>query len=293
MPVKDLLPLVDADILAFESCYAGQFIDEETEELQILPFRLVINKIEEKVRDIMTTLGTRLEPIMFLSGEGNFRESIAKKKGYKANRDDSNKPYHLTNATVYITSRFNTYTSQGCEADDLLCISQTDSLKRTGFDPDVAETVICTRDKDLRQCQGWHYGWECGSQPEFKLQWVDELGTLTPTYSKKILKSGKPSTALDKLAGTGLKWFYAQLLIGDTTDNIPGLKGTGNKGAFNLLDHLEYELDMRDTCVEAYKKVYGDMWEVELMEQAHLVWMVRERDENGGLKWWEIPNDQS
>lgn len=254
-----------------------------------LPFYIVKDRLEERVKSLMDTLETQLEPIMFLSGDANFREQIAKRKGYKENRDASNKPFHLENTRAYITARFNTYTSQGCEADDLLCISQMDALRACNGVRDESTTVIVTRDKDLRQCEGWHYGWECGNQPEFKLQWVDRLGSLTPTLSKKTLKSGKPSTAIDKLVGTGMKWFYSQLIIGDATDNIPGLKGYGNRAALDAIDHLEDEMDMLDACVDAYKKVYGEAWLEELTEQAHLVWMIRERDDDGGLVWWSLP----
>lgn len=238
----------------------------------------------------MKTLDTRLEPIMYLSGDTNFRDEVAKRKGYKANRDPDAKPYHISNARVYITSRYNTYTSDGCEADDLLCISQTENLKRFNFNQEKAETVIVTRDKDLRQCRGWHYGWEVGNQPEYPLRWVEELGELSPVFSKKVLKNGEPSKALDKLTGTGVKWFYAQLLLGDSTDNIPGLWRVGKAGAYAVLNDLTTEKEMLQACIRMYKDVYHEKWEVEMMEQAHLVYMLRERNEDGSLKWWEMPD---
>jgi len=287
--VKNPVILLDADILAYELAFSGQFFDEEKKEKVLLPFYIVIERLEGRVKDLMDTLETLIEPIMFLSGDTNFRKQIAKRKGYKENRDETNKPFHLENTRAYITARFNTYTSHGCEADDLLCIAQMEALRACGGVRDKANTIIVTRDKDLRQCEGWHYGWECGKQPEYHLRWVDRLGELTPTYSKKVLKSGKPSTAIDKLIGTGMKWFYSQLLIGDSTDNIPGLKGYGNRAALDLIDGLEDEMDMLDVCVEAYKSLYGEDWLAELTEQAHLVWMIRERDDNGGLVWWSLP----
>ena len=290
--VKDLLPLLDADILGHECCYSGQ-LKEEDGTITILPFYLVSEALDAKVIELMKTLDTRLEPIMYLSGKTNFRDDVAKRKGYKANRDPSLKPYHLDNIRAYITSRYNTYTSVGCEADDLLCISQMDNLKRKDidFNPEKAETVICTRDKDLRQCMGWHYGWEVGNQPEYSLKWVDELGTLDATFIEGVsAKTGKPTRRFKKLAGTGSKWFYAQVLTGDATDNIPGLKGVGGGKAYDLLNGLLSEGEMVRTCIHEYKRVYEDSWEVEMMEQAHLVYMIRERTPDGGLKYWEIPD---
>jgi len=282
------LILCDADILAYECSFAGQMKDKETGELIILPFDYVADDLLKKVRSMMDTLDTLFEPIMFLSGKENFRNDIAKLKGYKANRDETHKPFHLENCRAYITGRFSTYTSVGCEADDLLCIAQMESLRETGATPELARTVIATRDKDLRQCMGWHYGWEVGNQPEYKLSWVDSLGTLTPIYSKKVLKNGEPSKAIDKLSGTGMKWFYAQLLIGDITDNIPGLPKCGKAKAYELINRCESEDEMYALCKEAYQEVYGDTWDKEMLEQAQLVWMIRERNKDGSLKHWEL-----
>lgn len=280
---------MDADLLAYECSFAGQMQDKETGELIILPFHMVIDNIEVKVKDMMSKLDTIIEPFMFLSGEDNFRIDIAKRRGYKENRDKTKRPFHLENSRAFIAGRFNTYTSRGCEADDLLCIAQMEAMDSNHDTPETSRTVIVSRDKDLRQCKGWHYGWEMGNQPEFKLQWVDEIGTLTPTYSSKVLKNGEPSKALDKLSGTGMKWFYAQLLIGDTADNIPGLKGAGKKKAYDLLNTLDDPLKMFEVCKECYHQVYPDTWREELLEQAELVWMIRERNPDGSLKHWEMP----
>jgi hypothetical protein len=286
---KNLLPLVDADILAHEVATLGEFVDEEGEK-QILPFHSIIRYFDEKVEQFKLALDTRFEPIMYLTGDTNFREVIAQRKGYKANRDRSKKPFHLENARAYIRSRYNTYVSNGCEADDLLVISQMDSLRETGFKPETAKTVIVTRDKDLRQCMGWHYGWECGNQPEFRLQWVDEIGELNATYKEGVSpKTGKPTRSFNKISGTGLKWLYAQCLLGDVVDNIPGLSGVGKKRAYDVLHSCDNEGEMLRLTVDLYKDKYGDEWEKEFLEQMHLVYMIRERNEDGSLKWWSFP----
>jgi 5'-3' exonuclease len=266
---------------------------KEDGTLEILPFYLVAENIERKVIEIQEALNTVRPPIMFLTGPTNFRDEVAKKKGYKANRDKDDKPYHIDNARAYLKGRFNSYESVGCEADDLLCIAQMEAFGENleKCSEELATTVIVTRDKDLRQCMGWHYGWECGGQPEYKLRWVDELGDLTATFIEGVSeKTGKPTRRFNKLEGTGLKWFYAQMLTGDSVDNIPGLKGVGGGKAYDYLHPLESEQELLDICIREYRRVYGDMWEVEMMEQAHLVYMLRERNEDGSLKWWEIPN---
>jgi 5'-3' exonuclease len=149
---------------------------------------------------------------------------------------------------------------------------------------DGVETIICSRDKDLRQCQGYHFTWECGAQPEKSPYLVEGFGGLTPHYDK----NGK----MDRLYGTGDKWFLAQLLMGDSTDNIPGLKGWGPNKVYALLDEFDdYELALsRVVSVYAsyYDQIEGSYWREELEEQAQLVWMIRERNEDGSPKHWRL-----
>ena len=291
-PPKNLLPYLDADILAYEIAASGEYVDDEG-ELQILPFTSIEPYFAERVAKLKHALDTIFEPIMFLSGETNFRDEVAQKKGYKANRDPSKKPFHLANARAYILGRYNTYISTGCEADDLLAIAQMESLEETGFEPETAKTVIVTRDKDLRQCMGWHYGWESGNQPEYKLRWVDKLGDLEATYKEGVSpKTGKPTKRFHKLTGTGLKWLYAQCLLGDATDNIPGLPKFGPAKAFKLLEDCETETELLDRTIGMYKERYGESWEKEFFEQMHLVYILQHRDKNG-LVWWNYPEGYS
>lgn len=292
MPKGDyFLLLVDGDIVAYEAAFAGQFVEKDEEtgeagELQILPFSVVSRKIERMMYDLMDTMETPLEPILYLTGKNNFREVIATRKGYKDNRKETPKPYHLENARNFIKSRYNTYESNGCEADDLLAISQTKYAK------EGVKSIICTRDKDLRQVPGWHYGWEMHNQPEYGPKEVDVLGDFTPTFVEKIhKKTGKPTVSMkpNSLKGTGAKWLYAQALMGDPTDNIPGLKGWGQAKVYKELDKCTTEDEMIDLVVDAFKKVYPETWHEELYEQVRLVYMIRELDENNHLVHWELP----
>jgi 5'-3' exonuclease len=168
-------------------------------------------------------------------------------------------------------AKYNTITAEGMEADDLLAIEQT---KRP------EETIICTRDKDLRAVRGWHYGWELGNQPSFGPEFVEETGYIRLSSDRKSIK------------GTGLLFFYSQCLTGDKVDSIPGLEGCGPVKAFETLDGCVDSHDAFKRVLEAYRGVYGPDAEERLLEQGRLLWMTRELHEDGSPVLWELPNRQ-
>jgi len=138
------------------------------------------------------------------------------------------------------------------------------------------ETIICSRDKDVRQCPLWHYSWECGKQASVGPILVEPLGELVQINPKKIF-------------GTGAKFFYYQLLVGDTVDNIGGIKGKGPAFAFNLLKDCVSERQCYEFIAHVYLQHHGDEWKTKFREQADLLYMIRELDEKGEKIKWKPP----
>ena len=265
-----MLPLVDGDVLRYEVGFACQRKDEPIQN-----FDMARAIFDDRIEQICHSVGATEPPILYIDGKGNFRETIAKKKGYKANRKGE-KPFHFNNLTAYMKGQYKVFEAEGIESDDAMAMVQTFALLTGG------ETVICTRDKDLRQVEGWHYGWECGAQPEYSLRWVDRMGELELTDTKT-----------KKLVGTGLRFFYAQVLMGAAVDNVPGLPQMGPAKTYSLLQNCEDELSLYRKVREQYKKVYEDNWYEELREQAYLVWMVRFLDDEGQPIMWTPPEDET
>lgn len=272
-------PLIDCDVLLYEIGSIGQYVEDDT--LHIRSFEFVQEKFDEKVDEICKAVGATSPPVLFLTDNStNFRNEVAVRKGYKANRDNRIRPFHYNNLKMYVELSYTTVISRGGEADDELAIAQCAALSEGRRD-----TVICTRDKDLRMVPGFQYGWECGKQPEYYLRFVsdDDIGTLEAVYKDE---------KLHKVVGTGLSWFYYQLLRGDDVDNIPGVKGVGPVKAYSALCEATTEEEMFSAARAVYEKVYGEAWREELYEQAHLVWMVRERDDEGKLVMWRCPDER-
>ena len=205
----------------------------------------------------------------YLTGSNNFRDTIDTIQPYKGNRVGSNRPLWYDEIREYLIKNQNGIVVDGYEADDAMAMEQ---MK----DPDT--TIICTKDKDLWMVPGWKYNF--GKEP--KKFFVDPI--------------------------EGMRWFYTQLLIGDATDNIMGCgvreikvyqsgakkgrqyntrSGVGEKEAELILMTCHNERDMYEAVLECYEDYELDQYD--LLENANLLWMVRERDSEGRLVHWSPP----
>src|SRR5690606_21685465 len=162
------------------------------------------------------------------------------------------KPFHFYNLLTYMLAMYDTRVSHsGYEADDMLCMEQ---FKRGD------ETIICSRDKDLRICPGHHFSWECGKQ-----------GAIWPIYTDRV---GWLERTEKDVRGYGLSFFYYQMLVGDTADHIPRLPGWGKVKAFNVLSEHTSEETLFTTVKGLYKAAGKD--KEYFLEQANLLHMVQE-----------------
>ena len=265
--------LIDADITLFEASSIGT--DKETGTHHSFDYveAVFLNKIQEILTAVEATDYT-----LFLTGKNNFRKEIATVKPYKGTRVNE-KPFHYNNLKAYILSLPQGEIAEGMEADDALAIAQTEALANG------KQTIICTRDKDLRQVEGLHYGWEMGAQPEFSPQYIDCLGTIE--LITRLKEDGRVKDR--KIKGTGSKFFYSQVVTGDTVDNIPGLPGAGAVKAYDATVDATTDLEMYNNVLELYTAKYEEEAEERLTEQAYLLWMVRELDEDGFPVMWVKP----
>ncbi|MCA2590200.1 MAG: hypothetical protein IM509_05470 [Microcystis sp. M31BS1] len=282
-------PLVDSDVLLYEIGFSSQ----REEDGVIVPssWEFTQDLFDKKIALICDEVGATQPPLLFLTNTprinkllnrerkrqnkppvehvDNFRNEIAKEKVYKGTRK-ADKPFHFYNLLAYVLASYQTRIHEGgLEADDFMCIEQFSRL-------DTRDTVICSRDKDVRQCPGLHYSWECGKQPSIGPIYVEPLGFLEKKEDGKIW-------------GVGHKFFYYQLIVGDTVDNIGGIKGKGPAFAFKLIHDLETERQCYEHVAELYIKAHGDDWKEKLLEQARLLHMVRELNEDHSPKMWLPP----
>lgn len=120
----------------------------------------------------------------------------------------------------------------------------------------TTDTVIASIDKDLDQIPGKHYN-----------------------FVKKILYEISPLE--------GLQWFYKQILIGDTSDDIQGLYGIGPKKAAKAIDPIVDEIEMYRTVIDMYQLKHPVDYYEKVLKAGRLLKIKQHKDE--GL--WEPPKE--
>lgn len=261
-------PLIDADVLAYEIGFAAE---AGWQSEGVPSFDYVAELLHMRIDNICGAVGATAPPILYMTGKHNFRTQIATRQEYKDR--PSAKPWHYYNLRAYMKGNWDVRIQEGLEADDLMAIEQTRRI-RNGEE----ESVICTRDKDLRAVPGWHYGWELGNQPQFGPELVDSLGWIKLSSDRKSIK------------GTGLRFFYAQCLLGDRVDSIKGVDGIGPVKAFSILDGADSEHILFERTLQEYISKYGEADGASyLLESGRLLWMTRELDEEGKPVLWRFP----
>ena len=117
-------------------------------------------------------------------------------KDYKANRKHRPKPVIFPALREYLKQKWGFYGVEGLEADDLVSYYAKNEPRKT---------IICSPEKDvLYQCPGMHFNYR-----------TCEFLHTSPDAAEEFL--------------------WKQVLMGDSTDNIPGIPGVGVKTAENWL----------------------------------------------------------
>ncbi len=176
---------------------------------------------------------------IYLTGKGNFRDEVATLAPYKGNRQDVEKPVHFAAVREWFENHRYSSVTHGQEADDAIGIAQTEH---------GGKAVVCSIDKDLRQLHGPHYEWH------------------------KDLRYNINADASDR-------WFWLQMLMGDSADNIPGIKGVGDKTAAKLMDGTTDRATRASIVVDRYVRQYEGAASDVMLEVGRLLWIRRAPDQ--------------
>lgn len=279
------IALIDGDILVYRAGYAAQqtfykfvFHSGVEETYTDIPLQEVIRNLKSRqltskdgklkkyvkaepaafacsslkgmINDILSHTKA-VDYVIFLTGgsDTNYRFQRATIQPYKGNRTQP-KPQHYETLRTYLKDVWLAEVAQSGEADDEIGILAS---KRDN------EYVICSIDKDLDMLPGLHY-----NLVTKELYNCEDPGTLTLSSDRR------------KVIGRGLIWFYAQMLLGDSADNIPGIARYGAVRTCKLLENCKTEEQMIAKVIPPFKKVYKDKWREAMLEVADLLWIQRE-----------------
>ena len=241
MKIKPALkPIIDGDILVYRLGFAAdaQAKREAPESWETQDYlSWALHLVDNQIKAITeTAFGEATQYWLFLSGKDNFRKEVATIKEYKGNRKDAKKPKYYEELREYMTEVWGASIVDGIEADD--------AIGQLQFSHNDKSTVICSIDKDLNMIPGYHFNFVKG---EF--------------YDVKLAEANLT--------------FLRQMLTGDSTDNIPGIRGIGPKTVDKLIPKGCEETKAIETINSCYKKQYGEGWEAAAEEVAKLLWIRR------------------
>ena len=157
---------------------------------------------------------------------------------YKGKRDPADRPLQEEDIRQYLIKHWGAETVDAEEADDRVSYLQCQAEPKS--------TCIVSIDKDLLNTPGYNFNYD-----KQELKWISE-----------------EEADLN---------FARQLLMGDSTDNIPGLRGVGPKKALSLLP--EWRVDWELVVAEEYRRVHGEEWKEMMNMNGQLLWMRREPEQ--------------
>lgn len=258
-PNSETLLLIDGDILLYSVGWGSEDVEDEW---------VVDSKIESFFARLFDSLKVYNYKV-YLTGKGNFREGVAKSHKYKGKRKKE-KPHWYPYIKDYLIHMYDTVVCEGYEADDGMAMHMTRN----------PNSICCSIDKDLLMVEGWHYSWATHNREEMPLRYISNEGFIE--LEQKAKKK--------KIKGGGYPWFFCQMLLGDITDAIFGVKGYGDVKVYNALKDCNNEEEYLEVVKGVYQEGFGERWKERLLENADLLWMVQKINNEGELLTWSKMN---
>lgn len=266
--MNGLLPIIDGDVLAYMSCKSRW--DKFANSLGIIALSSDGNKIpleiteeddelflEESWKNFKKLTEELVEKLfaedflMAVKGPDNFRNLLYPE--YKLHRvpDKNMQSRFVPIIRKRAVEEGYAIESHGKEADDLIRIWAMEARERG------QDYVVCSIDKDLKCIPGKY--WDLKKNLLIHISEFDAMHL-----------------------------YYAQLLKGDATDNIPGIPGVGPVKADRILAECLTEDDFQEAVVAAYIDFYGDDWYSYLLSNGKMIHLQRTPTDYFMIRDWSV-----
>ena len=210
--ILNKLVLIDGNSLSFRAFYALPLLSNHAgiHTNAVYGFAMLLEKIikEEKPNHFL---------VAFDAGKTTFRHS--KYSEYKGGRQKT--PPELSEQFPYIRQLLDAYHIKRYELDNYEADDIIGTLSRQADEADF-ETIIITGDRDLTQLATDNV------TIYYTKKGVTDVDYYTPEFIAEKYQGLVPKQIIDMKG-----------LMGDTSDNIPGVAGVGEKTAIKLLNQFE------------------------------------------------------
>lgn len=239
-----LNPIVDSDSLIFRAGWVGIERDSEGNPAPS-PLSHSLANLKTTVSNILDRFPAReWEKLYLTATKGGYRYKAATMRPYKGSRK-AKRPEHYDTMRKYLVEYWGAEVvdedlpeDERREADDACGSLQWQHADKS--------TCLVAIDKDLLQLPGWHYH---PVKDEFHMRTLNQADL----------------------------WFWKQMMTGDTVDNIPGLKGVGEKSAEKVIEGCARKKNrVRKAVEDMYKKEFSGKWKEAMDEMATLLFIHRE-----------------
>lgn len=201
----------------------------------------------------------------------NGRHLLKGVKPYQGNRTNKEKPPLLEPLREAAESAF-------ADFEDIVVIPNRKWEADDGIMIDaytIEDAVVWSEDKDLNIVPCTKYDIKTGKFDVI----TDRYGWIKEDYT--------PSGTL-KIKGHGTKFFWAQMLMGDTADHVQGIlkyegKKCGARGAINALEFIESEDHAANLVINAYREIAQNP-----LPEAEALWLLRVPDDSALAYMWSL-----
>jgi len=234
--MKYNLAIIDADSIIY--LVGSKFKDVRVKSLGI-------KSMDDFIEDILKTTMSRYYVGFFgkIKGAKNFRYSIAETRGYKGTRPEKPEWFEFWEPILkkHMEMAWGFMPTEYVEADDMCTMYATKYEDSKDYD----KIIICSPDKDLRQKGN---------------VWIYDYRTREFEYISEV-------DATKNLA--------YQMILGDSTDNIPGLPGKGKVAAEEFINSLTHTnpSTILQAVKDYYKKYLHEEYPAKLVKTAEKTYL--------------------